>query len=265
MPCFFLNCQSKPEEILLLDEGRVELDFHKRHIGEIHFDTKYHKPEEYSEAHIKKAIQLTNEDEFFARMFLAKTQTYYLQQLAPELSVNELCKNGSYQFTFYVDGNKMYTYNLQTGAGSCSFRNEATSIYLPLIADDDHWGKFTWMKFMKKEGGQKALSGGSHQLKIEVRPYIETTELKVGDIIAQGEVKLTFIDKKVSASEMAIQSIAPNSGWETAPQQLDEKKIEELNKRIAQKYFKDLTSIVIAQDGKLLLEEYFGDDSKSIG
>ncbi len=265
-------CQSEPEEILTLDEGVVELDFHKEHIGEIVFDTKYHKPQEYTEGHIKKSVTLSTDDEFFGRMFLAKTQTYYLHQLAPELPVNELCKNGSYQFTFYVDGKKVYTNNLQTGAGSCSFRNEVTSVYLPFISEDDHWGKFLWLKFTKKGGGDKALSNGPHQLKIEVRPYIETTELKVGEIIAQGEIELQFISKKVSEAEMAIQAIAPNSGWKTAPEQLEEEQIEGMNKKIAQGYYKDLTSIVVARNGKLLLEEYFNNtnrntllDTRSVG
>ncbi|MFK7808067.1 MAG: serine hydrolase domain-containing protein [Saprospiraceae bacterium] len=251
------SCQSKPEEILTLNQGIVELDFHKKHIGEILFDTKYHKPTEYTESDIKTLVNISNEDEFFGRMFLDKTQTYYLSELAPELSVNELCKKGSYQFTFYVDDNKLYTYNLQTGAGSCSFRNEATSIYLPLISEEDHWGKFLWLKFMKKNGGQKALTEGPHQLKIEVRPYIETTELKVGEIIAQGEVGIQFINKKVSEAEMAIQAIAPDSGWEVAPEQINEEKIKALNKKVAQNYFKDLTSVIVIKNGKLLLEEYF--------
>ncbi|MFT4667112.1 MAG: CubicO group peptidase (beta-lactamase class C family) [Patescibacteria group bacterium] len=256
-------CQSKPEEILTLSEGTVELDFHKNHINEILFDTKYHKPNEYTEGDIKTSLNVTNDDELFGRMFLAKTQTYYLSQLAPELPVNELCKKGSYQFTIYVDNNKLYTYNLQTGAGSCSFRNEATSIYLPLISEEDHWGKFLWLKFMKRNGGQKALSEGTHQLKIEVRPYIETTELKVGKIIAEGEVTIQFTNKEVSETEMAIQPIAPNSGWELASDQINEEKIKALNKKVAQNYFKDLTSVVVVQNGKLLLEEYFEEANRN--
>jgi len=266
------SCESEPEVELSLSEGAVELDFHKNHIGEILFDTKYQKPKEYTENDIKKSVHISTDDELFGRMFLAKTQTYYLQQLAPELSVNELCKNGSYQFTFYVDGKKIYTNNLQTGAGSCSFRNEVTSVYLPFISEDDHWGKFLWLKFMKREGGQKALANGPHQLKIEVRPYIETTELKVGEIIAQGEIELQFITKEVSEADVAIQAIAPNSGWEVASKQLKEGQIKSMNKKIAQGYYKDLTSVVVAKNGKLLLEEYFKNtnretllDTRSVG
>ena len=71
---------------------------------------------------------------------------------------------------------------------------------------------------------------------------------------------------------MAIQPIAPNSGWNISKDSYDTEKIRELNKRIAQGDFRDITSMVVIKNGELLLEEYFNGagratlhDTRSVG
>ena len=110
---------------------------------------------------------------------------------------------------------------------------------------------------MRGQGGQKALSGGAHSLKLEIRPYIENEQLKVGEIIAQGEVQLTFLEKEVKEDQISVQTIAPTSDWEVSKGMYDSIFIRKLNQKIADDYFKDITSIVVVKEGKLVIEEYF--------
>jgi CubicO group peptidase (beta-lactamase class C family) len=192
-------------------------------------------------------------------MFLGKTLTYYLSQLEPQLTTRELCDSGNFQLTFLVDDKQVYQYNLQTGAGSCDYKNTAMVYGIPFVNKNnpDHWGRFLWLKFMKKGGGQQALSGDSHQFKIEVRPYIEHQQFKVGDIIAQGEVNLITSEQKIDKKQVAIQSIRPTDKWLLSKASYDKGLIEKLNTKIAQNYFKYTTSITVIKQGQLLIEEYF--------
>ena len=51
--------------------------------------------------------------------------------------------------------------------------------------------------------------------------------------------------------------IRPGSGWPVSTDSYDQEKIRALNRKIADKDFKDITSIVVVKDGKLFIEEYF--------
>ena len=61
------------------------------------------------------------------------------------------------------------------------------------------------------------------------------------------------------AGEAAIapQAARPGGGWEVSGDPYDHGKIGELKRKIAQGDFKDITSVVVIKDGKLLIEEYF--------
>ena len=37
-------------------------------------------------------------------------------------------------------------------------------------------------------GGEQAMTEGVHTLKIESRPYVKTADLKIGNLIAAGEI-----------------------------------------------------------------------------
>ena len=113
-------------------------------------------------------------------------------------------------------------------------------------------------------GGEDALTDGTHQFKLEMRPYINLgEEVKVGDLIAQGEIKLIIKTPVLTREEIAIQPMKPNSGWEISKASLDSPKIEEMNRLIALNKLKEITSVVVIKDGKLLLEEYFNKADRS--
>ena len=268
----FLSCQA-PEEPLVLDAGQIEHPFHKAHAGELIFQTQRISLDKLKEEDISSAIEWEEGEDLFLYLLLEKTQTHYLDQLAPGLTVEELCKKGSYQFTFFVDGDSIYQENIQTGAGSCWFRNSVTHPVVLFISDDDHWGKYTWLRFMKEGGaGEFFGDGQAHEIRIEVRPYIQLDDLSVGPIIAQGQTQLTLFQKSVDPADIIVQSIKPKEGWTISEESYDQALIEKLNKRIAQEYFKDITSLVVLKNGELLIEEYFNDanretlhDTRSVG
>jgi len=222
--------------------------------------------DEFTQSDFADKLSLSNNADFAFRMFLDKTLTFYLSQLEPNLSVRELCDKGNLQITFLVDNKELYLNNIPTGAGSCEYKNSTTVYGVPLVNKNnpDHWGRFLWMKFMKKGGGQQALEQGQHQLTIEIRPYIEHEQLKIGEIIAKGKVNLSLLEIAVDESKIVIQAIKPIDKWQVSNAQYDKSLIRNLNKKIAQNYFKDITSIVVIKEGKLLIEEYFnGADRES--
>jgi CubicO group peptidase (beta-lactamase class C family) len=193
--------------------------------------------------------------------------------MAPELTAEELIKSGNYQFSFFVDNVFLYKENLTVGAGLPENKHTKTVFRVPLMSttNEDSWGRFMWNRFMLS-GGEEALTAGTHLLKIEIRTYLKTTDLKVGDLIAEGQLQLTVIKPKIDENLIAIQAIKPKSGWQISKDSYDKKKIEELNLKIAENLFKDITSIVVIKNGELLIEEYFNgatrdslNDTRSVG
>jgi CubicO group peptidase (beta-lactamase class C family) len=231
---------------------------HRAHIGEIAFLAKPIPVDQMKGSDFLKAFDLVEGSDLNIRVFMANSLTNYLHRLAPGLGAAELDKIGNYQFSFFVDGAAVYAENLNPGAGGLEAKNSRTVFRVPLISttDEDSWGRFLWMRFMIR-GGEDALSEGKHTLKIEVRPYIKNPELKIGELIAAGGIDLSVI--KPTADEAAIvpQAIRPGGGWTVSGDRYDLMKIRELNRKIAQRDFKDITSVVVIKDGKLLIEEYF--------
>ncbi|GLR17227.1 serine hydrolase domain-containing protein [Portibacter lacus] len=257
---YLYSCASKK---LVLSEGEILNEMHKNHIGEITFMTTPIPFENYSDEDIKSRIPFGESHELNARMFLSKTLTAYLNELEPGQSVEKLAKSGNFQIAFYVNNNLIYTENLNVNAGSPWYKNSGTVYRIPFKIKEsmDHWAPYMWQRFAFQNGGQDLLNSGEHKLKLEVRPYIEIDKIKVGDVIAQGEVTLYSDEMEIDVDEnlIQIQAIEDGSGWPLSTDKYNEEKIEALNKRIASKIFKDITSIVVIKDGKLLLEEYFND------
>jgi hypothetical protein len=61
----------------------------------------------------------------------------------------------------------------------------------------------------------------------------------------------------VDEAAVVPQAVRPGGGWEVSGDPYDHDKIGELKKKIAQGEFKNITSVVVIKDGKLLVEEYF--------
>ncbi len=269
-----IACSQEEEPSLILSEGEITSEVHRKNVGKIAFMGDWVTLDRFKQKHFIDEISISNSSEFAFRIFLNKTLTYYLSQLEPDLSVRELCKKGNFQITFIVDNKSLFQHNLPTGAGSCEYKNSTTAYGIPLSNKNnpDHWGRFLWMKFMKKNGGQKALSGDNHILRIEIRPYIDNNQIKIGEIIAQGEIKLSIMDKEVADSKIAIQPIQDTDKWRISNAYYDTRIIRQLNRKIAQNYFKNIVSLVVIKDGELLIEEYFDGanrgtlhDTRSVG
>lgn len=210
-------------------------------------------------------IYLPEDQNLNIQFELATPLVNNLQELEPTWSQEELLKNGNFQFSILVDGNLTYTQNLQSGAGTTESKTEKLKHKIPFMHPEriDYWGWYLWLRFMKLEGGQDILSVGKHQLKIEIRPYLKSSELKVGNVLAQGEISVKVSEVPVNKDEITIQPIKENGDWPISTAKYEISKIEDLNKKIAQNRFEAITSIVVIKEGELLIEEYFNDATRN--
>ncbi len=251
----------------------ITSELHRANVGRITFMAVAIPLGNYKETDFLKTYELKPAGNLYLRAFLGNSLANYLHPLAPAMSAEDLIKNGNYQFSFYVDNALVYTENLHVGAGLPEAKKTKTILSVPLMTTDevDSWGRFMWNRFMMN-GGEEALTAGNHSLKIEMRPYLKTSELKVGDLIAAGELELNVVKPKIDEKRIAVQPIAPASGWRVSRDAYNKAEIRELNQRIAENLYKEITSIVVVKNGELLIEEYFGDatretlhDTRSVG
>lgn len=246
---------------------------HKANIGKIAFMGQTIPIEKFNETDFLTSFELKEKADLNIRVFLGNSLTNYLHVLSPQLSAEELTKNGNYQFSFFVDGKKMYVENLHAGAGSPDSKNQRTVFRVPLISstNEDSWGKFLWNRFLAN-GGQDVLTSGDHLLKIEIRPYLKLTEVVCGQLIAEGQLKISVPEIPIHERDIKLQRIKPLKDWPISTEKPDTSKIEALNRKIATKAFKGITSIIVIKDHQLLLEEYFNGanrntlhDTRSVG
>jgi hypothetical protein len=66
--------------------------------------------------------------------------------------------------------------------------------------------------FLYGHDGIDALTAGKHLLKIEIRPYLKTPEVKIGSLIASGTIILEVSQKDISEAQIAVQPIQPTVG-----------------------------------------------------
>jgi CubicO group peptidase (beta-lactamase class C family) len=163
--------------------------------------------------------------------------------------------------------------NLHPAAIPADNKNTKTVFGVSFINSADpesRWGGI-WHRFLLN-GGEQALTAGKHLLRLEMRPYLKTTELKVGDLIAAGELQLTVIKPKVDEKLTEIHPIQAGSGWQISEDTYDRVRIRELKLKIVETFYKEIKSIVVIKNGELLIEEYFGGanrnslhDTRSVG
>jgi CubicO group peptidase (beta-lactamase class C family) len=267
----YLNVSGQKSEFVKSDS--IIYPIHKSNIGKIAFMEKAIAIENFKETDFLKSFELKEKTDLNIRVFLDKSLTNYIHLLSPQSTADELTKNGNYQFTFIIDGKKIYVENLNIGAGSAESKNQKTILRVPLISstNEDSWGKFLWNRFFGN-GGQEALSEGEHLLKIEIRPYLKLTEVLTGNIIAEGQINIIVQEIKIDEKLVKVQLIKPIKDWQISTEKIVIAKIEELNRKIAKKNYKNVTSIVAIKDGKILIEEYFNGanrntlhDTRSVG
>nr|WP_067058977.1 serine hydrolase [Mucilaginibacter sp. L294] len=228
---------------------------HKANIGKVTFMADTIPLARYSESDFLKELVMKPGNNLYARVFLGNSLTNYQHRLQPELTIEQL-NQGNYQFAFYIDDKLLYQENVNKGAGFARNKNGRTILTVPLISNrgEDMWSRHLFSRFMAR-GGEDALTTGTHQLSIEIRPYVNIPALKVGDIIATGKLKLVV--PAAEAKDIHIQAIKPNSGWPISTDAYDHKLIMAMNEKIALNKFKQITSVVVIKNGKLLVEEYF--------
>jgi len=242
---------------------------HKANVGRITFMKGNIPLDQYKKTDFLKTFELTHKSNLNIRVFMDNSVINYLHQLAPGLSSEKLLLCGNLQFSFYVDEKLIYKENIHHGCnfGSGGNKNTSTTFRVPLtsLTGEDWWAMYMWDRF-KQNGGEKALFDGIHNLKIEIRPYIkidENTEPKVGNLIAEGQIKLIIRTPKITSKQIEVQPIKPNSEWEISNLPFDKKVIEKLNTDIANYSLKEITSVIVIREGKLMLEEYFNDANRN--
>jgi CubicO group peptidase (beta-lactamase class C family) len=240
------------------DDG-ISTPLHRAHLGLVTFMAKPIPIQEYRERDFLKVYQLRETGDLNIGVFLKSSLMNELHRLAPKLGPEELNRIGNYQFSFFVDGAMVYRENLPWGAGAIGSKISRTVFRVPLMSttEEDSWGRFLWYRFLMN-GGLDALTAGRHDLKIEIRPYVLAPGLKTGDLMASGQIVLDVVKPEIDEAKTAPQPIRPGSGWPVSDGPYDTARIRELKRRIAQRDFKDITSLVVIRDGKLLIEEYFG-------
>ena len=258
----------------ITDPDAIINPLHKKYISKVVFLDKTVALDQLKESDLLKTTLFQEDKDLDIRIFMGNSLVNYLHQMEPSLSPDELLKKGNYQFSFYVDGKLIYTENLNTGAGIPDDKKKKTTLRIPLLSskNEDAWGRYMWMRFYLANDGIDALEEGNHLLRIEIKPYLKTSALKVGNTIAAGEIHLTVPHKNIPEKQIAIQKIHPNSGWTVSDEKLNKERIQLLNRKIAENRFRDITSIVVLKNEKLFLEEYFSNsgrdslqDTRSVG
>ncbi len=214
LSCLIISTTQAQVNNWVTTEG-ITSNFHKNNVGLIGFTSELKDIQKSSESDFIKAYASGSKAQLYLCVFMSTSLTNYLHTLAPEKTAEELNENGNFQFTFIVDSNVTYTENLNHGAFGLDSKNTRTSFRIPLITENkvDSWGWFMWKRFMAN-GGEDALAGGSHKLRVVLRAYVALPEIKVSDIIAQGEIQFNtpIKNQNVKQSLIKVQSIKDKSG-----------------------------------------------------
>lgn len=254
--CLLLSCKNSSQS---KSNNTLSNEIENLSFSTVDFTKVKGKIENYS-----KQFNLHN-DAYLSIIFnLDKPLIQSLQELAPSLSEEELLRKGNFQFSYLVDGKLIYVENLGTGAGPKTRKTEKLRQVIPLVTPEriNFWGWFMWQRFMKGNGGQDAFTEGNHTLSIEVKPYLNEDVLKVGPLLAKGNVAVEVPKIVIDENLVLVQKIKPNSGWKISKDNFDVNKIEALNRKIAEGRFNDINGIVVIKEGELLIEEYFNDATR---
>jgi len=245
----------------------ITSELHRANIGRIIFTSKSVPLSELKETDFLKSYELTNKSDLFMNVFLGNSITNYLHLIVPGLNADELAKSGNYQFTLFVDSHQIYESNLMPGAPNRDMKDKSTTLNVPLINNKNEgwylWSQYFWMRFMNN-GGDSVLTEGRHLLKMEIRPYVNgAAGVKVGDIIASGELNLNVKMKPViDISKISLNPVIPYNGFEISSESFNQNLIKTLKGNISEGVFKNISSIIVLKNGKLLLEEYFNGETR---
>ena len=255
---------AQPKDIVT-NQG-ITSPFHLANLGKVLFTSQNIPASELRQKDVLKEYTLTNKSDLFMTVFMGNSMTNYLHGLAPDLTADSLVKIGNYQFALFVDGRLVYESNLYPGAPYKIVQDTATFISKPLI-DNNHegtfWTQFYWGRFLQY-GGDSALTDGKHLLHMQIKPYIRLKgEVKVGDIIAEGDLNLTVHRMvEIDFTKVRLSTVKPYPGFGISKEKFDRTKIAEMKANIEQGVFKHINGVVVVCNGNLLIEEYFNGDNR---
>jgi CubicO group peptidase (beta-lactamase class C family) len=256
------SCQEQGD--LAPNEG-ITGAVHRSHLGQIVFTRRPVATDSITERDLLQRYDLNDTGDLAMKAFMTSSLVNYLHRLAPGLSADELLQRGNYQISFLVDGKLIHKENFNPAwLGSAETKKAKTVYSATLLSStnkDAPWGA-VWHVFMLG-GGADALTAGRHRLTLEIRPYIRGGDLKVGGLIAKGELELDVARRKLDPKLAEIQPIRKESGWPVSTDSYERERIRDLKKRIAENVYKDVKSLVVIKNGKLLLEEYFNGAERS--
>lgn len=245
----------------------ITSDLHQSNIGKIIFTSKQVPLSQLKETDFLKSYVLTNKSDLFFTVFMDNSATNYMHRLAPELSADELVMQGDYQFNLLVDNRLVYSSNLLPGAPYQKIQDTATVFSKPLINNQSTngiWSQSFWNRFMSN-GGDAALTEGKHLLKMEIRVYVQSaSDIKVSDLIASGTLNMEVKRKPViDLAGIKITPIKPYKGFEVSTEDYDKNLIKKLRAYIDEGVFKNISSVVVIKNGKLLIEEYYNGETRN--
>ena len=188
--------------------------------------------------------------------------TNYLHRLAPEMTAEDYQKRQLSIFVFC-----RWCFDLQAKSsrrrGTARSQKHKNRPSRALLSSTNEIRGKIYVEPIFVRRRRTAYSGNA-LAQIELRPYIKTSALKVGDLIAQGELQVTVIKPKTDEKLSEIHPSDPTA-LENSKDTYDTEKIRKLNQKIAENFYKDVTSIVVIKNGELLIEEYFnGADRDSL-
>lgn len=244
----------------------IKSELYKRNTGKIFFREKRISIETLTKEDFLTSYTLTNKSNLFFVAYFDNSLTNYKHQLVPHISSDSLFKTGNYQFTLYVDRKKIYQSNLLPGAPPAKEQDKGTYLNRPLIdniSGQGTWSESFWNRFMNN-GGDAILTDGSHVLRMEIRPYVKTDSLKIGNLIASGELPIQVErHPKIDITRIELNTITPYDGISVSKEPFDREKIKQLKGAIDEGIFKKVNSVIVLKNGKLLVEEYFNGESRN--
>jgi len=199
----------------------------------------------------------TNKSDLSITVTLQQPLIAYLKALAP--NQDSLAKKGNYQFSFYVDNHLVYHTELWPGFPDPN-EQQWTKPLIDYNHEGAYWSQFAWYRFMNN-GGDSALTDGPHTLKIVLRPYVKAPDLRIGEIIAEGQFPL-YVKRKVKAVPLPLAKVQPYKDLPVSHEKFDTNRIKQLKGEIEAGVFRHITSIVAIKNNKILFEEYFNGNAR---
>ncbi|MBC7902719.1 MAG: serine hydrolase [Gemmatimonadaceae bacterium] len=259
---FFVASGQAPR--FINDDG-VTLSIHKKNIGRIIFTDQKIEPSNLRQSDMLKKYRLTNKSNLFITVFLGQSLTNHLHAIDTALMGDALTRRGNYQFRLLVDKKLVYESNLHPGAPYARIKNTETIISKPLIDHSNEgawWSQSFWNRFMAN-GGDSSLTEENHLLRMEICTYVDSPVLRIGPIIAAGEMDIVVNRvPSIDLNTIRIDPIRPYDGFEISKEFFDTAKIKALKAYAEEGVFRNITSIVVLKNGKLAMEEYFNKSAR---